>query len=155
MISFIFGRVTVSWPRWNQKRICFNAVRSTGVLPWMLVNLVAIVEATVELVTQPSSGWQSCFMPCLWFFYPLQFVRSLSFVQEENDNYLPLLLFPFLVSSGQSWYWTKFQRLFVLRIIPCWKWQNDREEIVNRFYFTRLNLFQRSNSRLSNRPGEI
>ena len=52
-------------------------------------------------------------MPVFLFFSPIQFVRSFSFVIGENDNYLPLVLFPFLVSSQQSFHWIEYQRLFL------------------------------------------
>lgn len=39
-------------------------------------------------------------------------------MRGENDNYLSLVLFPFLVSSGQSLHWVKFQKLFCEKWLP-------------------------------------
>lgn len=85
--------------------------------------LAAIKETAVELVTHPSSGRQSRPMLSFWFISLLQFVRSLSFVVQENDNYSPLVLFPFLISSRQSLHWIQFQRLFLWKIICSLPWQ--------------------------------
>lgn len=96
--------------------------------------LATINKAAVELVTHPSTGWQGCLMPRFWFFSPAQFV-SFSFVTGEGDNYPPLGLFPFLVSSGQSLPWIKFQRMFLWKTIRSWQWQSGRGETIAGFYF--------------------
>ena len=86
-------------------------------------------------------------MPVFLFFSPIQFVRSFSFVIGENDNYLPLVLFPFLVSSWQNFHWIEFQRLFLWKKNhSSWHWQNGRGETRVGFYFTRFSHPQRLNS---------
>lgn len=86
-------------------------------LNWILVCLAAIKEDAVDLPATLHQDGKA--ISCRVFdFSPLFSLLEVSFVTGENDNYLLLVLFPFLVSSGQSLHWMKFQRLFLWKIIP-------------------------------------
>lgn len=104
-------------------------------------------------MTNPSSGCQSWCTQSFWFLPPVHFARSL-FCERRKWQ----LSFSCVVSIfGKQWAELalgKISKAVLWEIAPSWQWQCGRGETIASLYFTRFNLLQKLNSRLSHRPWE-